>query len=441
MKIKSIHRRHLLAGGVASTLLAALPLSSQTAQSKTLANRPKSLKKKPLVTGIKAAQLPLQSFAHMVYSRLGYGITSGEFDEASWAAIAGDDDATKLKNFVNIQLANGTDVDVQDRINQAGNFTTLNKSLTQMWNDHRLNPGSGVNSYNRPIYEMKRLKFTRAAYSLFPLKERIADFWHDHFSLNGDDQYARATMTSWDRDVIRGHMLGNFHEFLRATAQHPAMLYYLDNYNNSSSEPNENYARELIELHTLGVENYYGLAQPSEVPTIAVTDTGGAWPVFRSGICRSQCSAESPLGVGAPASAGDSRHRRSHPPACARGASGGRQEFLTSRASAKCCVIYWVPGDSIRAAVLAGTEDDAALGKVIGGELYGDLVAGQNADVILAHFSGNVGSHNMPIFQLHPEQCVGQGIDDSALHLNVLFFCHALPRFSGIQPDLARLAR
>ncbi|WP_154222149.1 DUF1800 domain-containing protein [Marinicella rhabdoformis] len=106
----------------------------------------------------------------------------------------------------------------------------------------------------------------------------MADFWHDHFSVNGDDFYAKSTMTSWDRDVIRGHMLGNFHELLRATAKHPAMLYYLDNYNNSSSEPNENYARELIELHTMGVENYYGLALPSEVPTVSVTDTGGAWP-------------------------------------------------------------------------------------------------------------------------------------------------------------------
>ncbi|MCB1581894.1 MAG: DUF1800 family protein, partial [Xanthomonadales bacterium] len=76
----------------------------------------------------------------------------------------------------------------------------------------------------------------------------------------------------------RTHMLGNFKDFLLATAQHPAMLYYLDNYNNSDSEPNENYARELFELHTLGVENYYGLAEPADVPLIQVSEVGAPWP-------------------------------------------------------------------------------------------------------------------------------------------------------------------
>lgn len=277
MKIKSIHRRQLLAGGVASTLLAAVPFVSSTASAKNKIKRAVKIKKNPLVESIKAAQLPQQSFANMVYTRLGYGITPGEFDESSWAGLSGGTDAAKLTSFVNQQLAGGIDVDVNARIVDAGNFATLNMSLNQLWVDYRIDE-LGQTSSSRPIYEMKRLKFTRAAYTLFPLRERIADFWHDHFSIDGDDLYARSTMTSWDRDVIRANMLGNFKDFVLDTAQHPAMLYYLDNYNNSSSEPNENYARELIELHTLGVENYFGLAQPSEVPTVAVTDTGGAWP-------------------------------------------------------------------------------------------------------------------------------------------------------------------
>lgn len=278
MKIKSIQRRQLLAGGAATTLLAALPFSNQYAQANLKISSKSKLKSKPLVAGIKAAKLPQQSFSHMVYGRLGYGITLGEFDNHRWDELSGNDDATKLTNFVNQQLAGGVDSEVDRRIQDAGNFTTLDKSLFRLWNDHRLNPGSGVDSYNRPIYEMKRLKFTRATYTKYPLLERIADFWHDHFSLNGDDLYARSTMTSWDRDVIRANMLGRFSTFLLKTARHPAMLYYLDNYNNSSAEPNENYARELIELHTLGVENYYGLAQPIDVPSISVTDTGGAFP-------------------------------------------------------------------------------------------------------------------------------------------------------------------
>ncbi len=277
MKNKTLQRRQLLAGGAATALLTALPFTSRNAQANTHRFPEKQQKLNPMATGIKAARLPGQTFAHMVYSRLGYGITPGEFDEANWQALPGADDATKLRNFINIQLAAGNDVDVNARIAAAGTFETLNKSLNQLWVDYHIDVNNQTSSY-RPIYEMKRLKFTRAAYSLFPMLERLADFWHDHFSLNGDDEYAKSTMTSWDRDVIRNHMQGNFHDFLLATARHPAMLYYLDNYNNSKSEPNENYAREMIELHTLGVENYYGLAQPSEVPVEPVTDTGGAWP-------------------------------------------------------------------------------------------------------------------------------------------------------------------
>ena len=279
MKEESKHRRQLLAAGLATAALTAVPGANRAAIQSVSTGSPKPKNRTQAIpVGIRAVPLPEQSFAHMVYSRLGYGITPGEFDEASFAALPGATDADKLSNFVDQQLAGGNDVEVNARIADAGNYVTLNKSLVQMWSDHHVNSGSGLMSSYRPIYEMKRLKFLRAAYSLFPLQERIADFWHDHFSLNGDDYYARSTMTSWDRDVIRTHMLGNFKDFLIATAQHPAMLYYLDNYNNSDSEPNENYARELIELHTLGVENYYGLAQQHEVPQIQVSESGGPWP-------------------------------------------------------------------------------------------------------------------------------------------------------------------
>lgn len=264
-------------GGLATAAMVSIPLSNQ-AKTKHPKKSLDSTNKNPQPNQLKAAPLPEQSFAHMVFGRLGYGMTPGEFDAASFAALPGNNDQEKLSSFVDQQLAGGNDLDVDARIADAGNYVTLSKSLTQMWDDHHVNPGSGTMSSYRPIYEMKRLKFLRAAYSLFPLRERIADFWHDHFSLNGDDYYARSTMTSWDRDVIRTHMLGNFKDFLLATAQHPAMLYYLDNYNNSDSEPNENYARELIELHTLGVENYYGLAEPADVPLIPVSEVGGPWP-------------------------------------------------------------------------------------------------------------------------------------------------------------------
>jgi uncharacterized protein (DUF1800 family) len=70
----------------------------------------------------------------------------------------------------------------------------------------------------------------------------------------------------YDRDVIRKNMLGNFRDFLEAVAKSPAMLHYLDNELNQSGNPNENYARELFELHTLGAENYLGTLDRAKVP-------------------------------------------------------------------------------------------------------------------------------------------------------------------------------
>lgn len=63
----------------------------------------------------------------------------------------------------------------------------------------------------------------------------------------------------YDRDVIRANMLGNFRTLLEAVATSPGMLYYLDNQSNSGGNPNENYARELFELHGMGAENYFGV--------------------------------------------------------------------------------------------------------------------------------------------------------------------------------------
>ena len=86
-----------------------------------------------------------------------------------------------------------------------------------------------------------------------------------------------------DRDVIRPYALGNFRDLLGASAQSPAMLLYLDNISNEKSHPNENYARELLELHTLGVDGGYSQQDVQEVARIL---TG--WTVARRGRLRGQ---------------------------------------------------------------------------------------------------------------------------------------------------------
>ncbi|HLG49674.1 MAG TPA: DUF1800 domain-containing protein [Reyranella sp.] len=97
----------------------------------------------------------------------------------------------------------------------------------------------------------------RAVHSRWQLREVMADFWHNHFNVNaaGDGTVA-AALPAYDRDVIRKHALGNFREFLEAVASSAAMQVYLNNRSSRGGAANENYARELFELHTLGRPAY-----------------------------------------------------------------------------------------------------------------------------------------------------------------------------------------
>jgi uncharacterized protein (DUF1800 family) len=144
----------------------------------------------------------------------------------------------------------------------------------------------------RVIEELSMAKVTRAIYSERQLQQVMDDFWFNHFNVyaaKGEDKWY---LTSYERDVIQPHTLGKFKDLVTATAQSPAMLFYLDNF--LSADPNaaqrqaalramrqnrgrfnrppqpqnqqpkkntrglnENYGRELMELHTLGVEGGY----------------------------------------------------------------------------------------------------------------------------------------------------------------------------------------
>ncbi len=123
-------------------------------------------------------------------------------------------------------------------------------------------------------------KIYRAVYSSRQLEEVLADFWYNHFNVYLDKGADKYLVTTYERDVIRPHVLGNFKDLLLATAQSPAMLFYLDN--NQSVGPdapanrmaapkkgkrglNENYGRELMELHTLGVDGGYTQKDVTEV--------------------------------------------------------------------------------------------------------------------------------------------------------------------------------
>jgi uncharacterized protein (DUF1800 family) len=97
------------------------------------------------------------------------------------------------------------------------------------------------------------------------LFEIMVEFWSDHFNIHLINGLGPTLKPFDDQQVIRAHALGNFRDLLHASAKSPAMLFYLDNYLNRAVAPNENYARELMELHTLGVDGGYTEADVKEV--------------------------------------------------------------------------------------------------------------------------------------------------------------------------------
>ncbi len=112
----------------------------------------------------------------------------------------------------------------------------------------------------------------RAVHSKRQLLERMTEFWADHFNVAGED-YARENAV-FQHTVVRANALGNFRDMLFATAKSPAMLYYLDNFSSKAEHPNENYARELLELHTLGVDGGY-----TEQDVVGVARAFTGWTV------------------------------------------------------------------------------------------------------------------------------------------------------------------
>jgi uncharacterized protein (DUF1800 family) len=144
-----------------------------------------------------------------------------------------------------------------------------------------------------PGYDLNEGKLLRAVYSNRQLQEVLVDFWYNHFNVFLDKGNDRFLVTSYERDSIRPYVLGKFKDMLLATAQDPAMLFYLDNWQSVAPRTpaelakmgarakfarglNENYARELLELHTLGVDGGY-----TQKDIIAVARCFTGWTILR----------------------------------------------------------------------------------------------------------------------------------------------------------------
>lgn len=110
---------------------------------------------------------------------------------------------------------------------------------------------------NRLAYEAAKRDLLRAVYSPAQLQEQMVWFWSNHFSVFQNKAELRWMVGDYEEHAIRPYTLGHFRDLVLATLEHPAMLQYLDNRQNKSGRSNENYARELLELHTLGVNGGY----------------------------------------------------------------------------------------------------------------------------------------------------------------------------------------
>lgn len=145
------------------------------------------------------------------------------------------------------------------------------------------------------LIELETQKLIRATESDKEFQEVLVDFWFNHFNVDFSKGREKWFITTYERDAIRKHVFGSFYDLLKATAQNPAMLFYLDNFQSvkngfqtqtknakkAAKAPkglNENYARELMELHTLGVDAGYTQKDVIEVARIL---TG--WSLDRAG--------------------------------------------------------------------------------------------------------------------------------------------------------------
>lgn len=136
-----------------------------------------------------------------------------------------------------------------------------------------------------PLQEARQARLMQAIASPRQLEEVMVNFWFNHFNVAATKGRVRFWVGDYEQSAIRPYALGSFRELLGATAKHPAMLFYLDNWlntapnspgaRNRSKGLNENYARELLELHTLGVDGGYAQA---DVVAVAEVFTGWGMP-------------------------------------------------------------------------------------------------------------------------------------------------------------------
>jgi uncharacterized protein (DUF1800 family) len=208
----------------------------------------------------------------VILSRLAYGHTQGELEALTRGGVGpwladqltppeGDDPqvAEKLKAAtLPMEYGAGEERGKKwEAVLEDRPLRSVSQTVEELWPLRNWEVPMPYQERVRPRDEVAAATWIRGVYSRYQVREVMASFWHDHFNVNSyhDDTTVAATWPHYD-GLMRRHALGNFRQLLEEVAKSPAMLVYLNNRTSRSSPANENFARELFELHTLGAENY-----------------------------------------------------------------------------------------------------------------------------------------------------------------------------------------
>lgn len=186
-------------------------------------------------------------------NRTTFGFTSAELARAKALGYWG---------YIDEQLALTEADETQDLRDRLALYTTLTLTGDQAYT---------LNNHTLQRTELVESTILRALRSRRQLYERLVEFWSDHFNVDVNVNHAAYIKTVDDREVTRRYALATFPQLLLATMQSPSMLSYLGNDQNTALGPNENLARELLELHTMGVGTGYTQA---DVRAVARALTG-----------------------------------------------------------------------------------------------------------------------------------------------------------------------
>lgn len=205
------------------------------------------------------APLSGQAAAVHVLNRLAYGPAPGDIERVTQMGVARYIDSQLYPESLELPAALNERLAALDTVQRSsgevlGDFL----AVRDMVKDET----EGAKAMRREVLgrittQAAEARIARAVASPRQLEEVMVDFWFNHFNVFSGKGQVRPLVASYERDAIRPYVFGSFRDMLGATAKHPAMLFYLDNYLSKAGGLNENYARELMELHTLGADKGY----------------------------------------------------------------------------------------------------------------------------------------------------------------------------------------